>query len=107
VRSKRKREPAAVIALVAATAAGVGGGAFAAAKAGWRWPFGIGYVVGRVRQLVGSKWKRLRATASSDDDPGLSELSRKELYERARDLDIEGRSSMTKAELADAVSEHQ
>ena len=35
---------------------------------------------------------------------GLSSLSKDELYERAQELDIEGRSSMTKAELVKAVS---
>lgn len=38
------------------------------------------------------------ANAEQPDDP-----TRDELYERATQLDIEGRSSMTKDELADAV----
>lgn len=33
--------------------------------------------------------------------------SRQELYERARDLGIRGRSSMNKAELARAIAKHQ
>lgn len=33
--------------------------------------------------------------------------SKQELYERARDLDVQGRSSMSKAELAKAVARKQ
>jgi cation transport regulator ChaB len=33
--------------------------------------------------------------------------SKQELYERAKQLDIEGRSDMTKAELADAIARRQ
>ncbi len=35
--------------------------------------------------------------------PPYEEWTRDELYERARELDVEGRSSMTKAELIDAL----
>jgi DNA end-binding protein Ku len=41
------------------------------------------------------------------DDPGgddLDDLSRDELYERAQDAEIPGRSSMSKKELIDALS---
>lgn len=37
------------------------------------------------------------------DEDDLEELSRAELYERAKALDIEGRSRMSKAQLLDAV----
>ena len=33
--------------------------------------------------------------------------SKDELYERAKDLDIEGRSNMTKKELAEAIARRQ
>ncbi|MDQ3154584.1 MAG: Ku protein [Actinomycetota bacterium] len=39
-----------------------------------------------------------------DADPDLSTLSKKELQAIARDLDVPGRSTMTRAELADAVA---
>lgn len=44
---------------------------------------------------------RKSSSGSSDDD--LSEMSKDELYERAQKLDIEGRSSMTKAQLVRAL----
>jgi DNA end-binding protein Ku len=48
----------------------------------------------------GGRREPRRAPASSD---GRSELSRDELYERAKELDIPGRSRMTKDELARAI----
>jgi hypothetical protein len=38
-------------------------------------------------------------------DDGLEDLSRDELYERAQRREISGRSSMTKAELIEALRE--
>jgi hypothetical protein len=38
-----------------------------------------------------------------EDDDALDGRTRKELYERARALDIEGRSEMTKKQLIDAI----
>jgi hypothetical protein len=38
------------------------------------------------------------------DDAG--DMSREELYEKAKELNIEGRSSMSKDELAEAVAQH-
>lgn len=42
------------------------------------------------------------ATIAADPDD-LSEMTKAELYDRAQDLDIEGRSSMSKAELISAI----
>jgi rubrerythrin len=54
----------------------------------------------------------LMALATGGADPAAlesadgSEMTRDELYAQAQELDIEGRSDMTKDELAQAVSEH-
>jgi DNA end-binding protein Ku len=44
-------------------------------------------------------------TGGEDGEGDLQELSRDELYERAQDADVPGRSSMTKDELVRALSE--
>jgi hypothetical protein len=45
-----------------------------------------------------------RAVEPSDADPAvLDEWTKAELYDRAQELDIEGRSTMTKRELIDAI----
>ena len=107
MRRFRKRSGAPTAALVGAGVASVVGGAVAVRAAGWKLPLGIGYLAGRVRQAVGSAWRRARGTAGEpgEADPGeLSVMTRDELYERARQLDISGRSSMTKDELLQAVT---
>jgi hemerythrin superfamily protein len=38
---------------------------------------------------------------------GIAELTRDELYERAQQLDIDGRAAMTKEELAEAIAQHR
>lgn len=43
--------------------------------------------------------------ADSDDTDGLDDLTKSDLYDRATEADIEGRSSMDKAELIDALRE--
>jgi len=52
---------------------------------------------GARRQQADAKQGRQR------DDAQLSELSRQALYQRAQELDITGRSQMTKAELIEAI----
>lgn len=52
------------------------------------------------RAAGGGKRASTGAKKSADD---LSALSKEELYERAKKLDIEGRSSMTKKQLIDAI----
>ena len=47
------------------------------------------------------------APAANGGSAGYESLTREELYEKASALDIEGRSSMTKAELLDAVRTHE
>lgn len=46
-----------------------------------------------------------RASGASANGSALTQLTREQLYERAREADIEGRSQMTKAELARALRE--
>lgn len=47
--------------------------------------------------------RKRRLPPGKREDPPLDELSRTELYERAKDLDIRGRSNMNKAQLARAL----
>jgi hypothetical protein len=47
-------------------------------------------------------WHRLRSLKPSQK---LTDLSKEELYSRAQEADIPGRSGMTKQELADALKE--
>ena len=56
--------------------------------------------VGSFAVVVSSPGRR----AAEDDDDDLDSLSKAELYEMAQDQDLEGRSSMTKQELVDALS---
>lgn len=63
-------------------------------------------VTALVRVALADDTERVRARASGDDtQPSEAEparASKSELYERARDADIERRSKMNKAELTDA-----
>ena len=45
------------------------------------------------------------ADDADDGDENLSELTKEELYDRATEADIDGRSTMSKAELIDALRE--
>lgn len=45
-----------------------------------------------------------KKSAAGKKDEGLSDLTKAELYDRAQELDISGRSSMTKKELIQAIS---
>lgn len=71
----------------------------------------------RLREDGASKEKAARiANAQADSDrspsrkggraPAYEEWTRDELYERAQDIGIEGRSDMTKDELIDALRNH-
>jgi hypothetical protein len=120
-------------AYVVGAASGLGGAVLAVRKAGWKikLPFGAGYVIGRVRQYFGSSFgdgndadadahDHAEHDESADttgdqsvieldeapDEIRLEDLSRDELYARAQELDIQGRSKMNKADLVEAVSEH-
>lgn len=55
-------------------------------------------------ESAGSYMNRLRRRRSSNGD--LDSMSREELYHRAQELGIEGRSEMTKDELVAAISGH-
>jgi plasmid stabilization system protein ParE len=44
-----------------------------------------------------------RTLGTGNPNRGLEERSREELYNRAKDLDIRGRSTMSKDELVDAI----
>ena len=49
--------------------------------------------------------KRAMAEAGYSDSDNSSETTKQELYERAQELDIDGRSKMNKEELAEAVND--
>lgn len=59
----------------------------------------------RKRQLVGTASGTTTSSTSSGGSAGggLLDLTKEELYEKAKQAGIEGRSSMTKKELADAL----
>lgn len=59
----------------------------------------------RARVLLALSGAELTPATERQDDEVLEELTRDELYARARALDIAGRSQMTKDELRDAVVE--
>jgi DNA end-binding protein Ku len=46
----------------------------------------------------------VRRPAAGDGREELEELSREELYERAQEADVPGRSKMSREELVDALS---
>jgi cation transport regulator ChaB len=70
-------------------------------------------------EKVGDHWERKAAGRSGKSDPGTGRRrktyggvdvvghTKDELYERARRLEIRGRSRMSKTELAEAISEKQ
>jgi hypothetical protein len=125
----RPKRPSGALRLVL-TGAGVAvaGIAVGIRRAGWRVP-GSGLVPGLARGVTASTSSRLEETAtaitpdaSPEPDPpaasgpsegqtaasdvdDLAELTRDELYEKAKELDIDGRSKMNKAELLAAVAE--
>src|SRR3954463_3834196 len=60
--------------------------------------------VGRAEAAAARKADEARGLERRTDSDALAEdTTREELYEKAQELDIEGRSDMTKAELAEAV----
>lgn len=70
-------------------------------------------------EKVGDRWERKEGGRSGKSDPGTGRRRRtyggvdvvghtkEELYERAKKLDIGGRSRMTKTELAEAIAQKQ
>lgn len=58
-----------------------------------------------VREDITGDPSELREAAVEAAEPDPAEGTKDELLERARELDIEGRSTMNKAELAEAVAE--
>lgn len=64
-------------------------------------------VAALVRTAIDDDADRIRAIASGDEAPSLDpdRMTRDDLYDVARDLDVPGRSSMNKGELAEAVGE--
>jgi gas vesicle protein len=77
----------------AGLAAGAAMGLLLAPKPGAELRGGIRDVAGRVRDKV--RWRR--------GMPALDEMTRDQLYDRARELDIQGRSDMSKESLLEAV----
>jgi ferritin-like metal-binding protein YciE len=59
------------------------------------------HLAGSGERLAGLVTVRIHPAASRD----LDDLTREQLYERARELDVSGRSRMSKAELKQAVAE--
>jgi hypothetical protein len=64
-----------------------------------------------LRKLLDDRAERLRSAAERTEADGISngtaELTREELYEKAQQLEIEGRSKMNKRELERAVAKHE
>lgn len=59
------------------------------------------------RQTHDSTYERRHlSTSSSNGNPPLSDWTRDQLYRRAVELDIDGRSKMTKKQLVYALKEH-
>ncbi|CAL9342878.1 hemerythrin domain-containing protein [Streptomyces sp. enrichment culture] len=65
---------------------------------------GLEFATRRSRKLVGMPLKAAGGTGSRSQQPATGE-TRAELYEKARELGVEGRSSMNKEELAEKVHE--
>ncbi len=57
---------------------------------------------GTERTLLRPRTNR-RPRVRKEDGPPLEDLTRSELYERARDLGVRGRSNMNKAQLVRAI----
>jgi hypothetical protein len=62
-----------------------------------------GRTVNRQRREEGRTPNR-RTQGTGNPDAALSDLTRDELYNRAKEQDIRGRSKMSKAELIDALN---
>jgi endonuclease III len=62
-------------------------------------------VAALVRTAIGGDVDRIRRLAAGDEAPSIDpdRTTRDELYDRAAELDVSGRSSMNKSELAEAV----
>ena len=60
----------------------------------------------RIGEKLADAKRRRGGTLHKPESVGIADLSRDELYERAQKLDIEGRASMSKEELAEAISQH-
>jgi hypothetical protein len=65
-----------------------------------------GRTVNRQRREAG-KTPNTETQGTGNPNLALEERSRDELYNRARELDISGRSSMSKSELVEAIREAQ
>ena len=59
----------------------------------------------RIGEKLADAKRRRGGQVHAPSAEGLADLSRDELYERAQQLDIDGRSAMTKEELAEAIAE--
>lgn len=72
----------------------------------------LGAAVLEIRQLI-EAWRDRRSAragarrakpAGASDVRNLSEFTKRELYEMAQELEIEGRSSMNKSQLSSAIA---
>ena len=83
---------------------GAGLGLMFAPKRGVEIRHDLGEGATRIVRGAGNFAGRLRRRRQVAGDEHLEEFSREELYQRAQEMEIEGRSEMTKAELIDAIS---
>lgn len=60
---------------------------------------GVGWLLGFVASVALRRWKYDKVVEHYEED-----VSKRELDQRARELDVEGRSNMDKEELAEAVA---
>jgi hypothetical protein len=67
----------------------------------------IGALLAGLRKLFEEQPGPTAAPRAAESRNGAADLSREELYEKAKRLEIEGRSKMNKRELARAVAERE
>jgi hypothetical protein len=67
----------------------------------------IGALLAGLRKLLEEQAGSPASSRADESRNGAAELSREELYEKAKRLEIEGRSKMNKRELARAVAERE
>lgn len=64
----------------------------------------IGEAEGKVVESVSTATKKVEASEARAERAHLTKMTKAELYEMAKDLDVDGRATMSKAELVKAIS---